>query len=194
MQSQREVQSTCHTNNEHTEADACGVIELIGLGVGSVRLRKSLANKENILRLFALGTSELILTDENGEEIALANVVGGRSYHVLSPEDLKEDSPFTMDPSLVTDKMRQQLAQKLSIRMMRMQQERISFIQENFRPKRPELYTLNRKFIDPEFLRHFDQSPQKAIEFMHQETASKLYSFPFFTDEFCSMMIEEIEQ
>lgn len=170
------------------------ILELVGLGVGSIRLRKSLATTDNILYLFGLDTNiPLVFTNSEGDEIDDISTAKG-AIHVLTPFDLSDECPFSMDPSFVTDEMRMQTSIRIAKQQQLMRDARIEFIKNHYKPKRPELYSLERKFIDPEFLHYFDKGPKEAIQFMQQETKTKLFSFPFFTEEFCDAMVEEIEQ
>lgn len=171
------------------------VLELVGLGVGSIRLRKSLVTEENVRYLFGLEeTTPLIFSNSKGDEMNISDLSEGCSYHVLTPEDLQDDCPFTMDPNLITQEIRNKTAERITKRLNKMLIARINFVKQHYKPKKPELYHLEREFLDPKFLYHFDQGVNQAIQFMTKETKTGLFSFPFFTDAFCDDMIEEIEK
>jgi len=163
---------------------------------GSIRLRPDLVSRETLARLFALDSAEagtLLVVSPSGEELPLESIQAGQTYHILAERDLRDDCPYTMDPSQLTDEIRSQAALAERTRLLAMQKARVEFIAEHYQPCHPELRTFQREYLAPAFLAAWDQGLDAALAFLHQETSTGLYSFPLFTDDFCQKLVEEIE-
>merc|ERR1712100_30684 len=138
--------------------------------------------------------STIILTDSDGEEIDLKDIIQDHTYHVLSEEDLNDESPYSIDPEHLTEEMKTKIGQQRYMRLLKMQEARVSFIKKHYQPKHPQIYNLNRSFFCKEFLDVFDKSPQNTIDqIMNKETETKLYSFELFNEEFRKLLVEEVE-
>ena len=177
--------------------DSSQPINFVGLGVGSIRLRPDLVSKETLARLFALESQEagsLLLVSPSGEELPFSAIQPGHTYHILSERDLRDDCPYTMSPDQLTDDIRSQAALEERARLLAMQKARVDFIAEHYQPCHPELRTFSRDFLCASFLEAWDQGLEAALAYLHQETSTGLYSFALFTDQFCHLLVEEIEK
>ena len=169
-------------------------VQFVGLGVGSIRLRRELATKENLAFLFALETAEgLLLVSPEGDELELGDIEAGHIVHVLSEGDLRDDCPFTMDRSLMTEEIRARAQEELQRRLIQMRAARILFIQEHYRPLHPSIFIFQLSFLDDRLTSAF-QEGRDIAEVLVQETPTKIFSFPLLTIEFCNLLIEEIEK
>ena len=94
-------------------------VQFVGLGVGSIRLRRELATKENLAFLFAVEEAEgLLLVSPEGDELELGDIEAGHIVHVLSKGDLRDDCPFTMDRSLMMEEIRARAQEELQRRLI----------------------------------------------------------------------------
>ncbi|KAM6423470.1 2-oxoglutarate and iron-dependent oxygenase domain-containing protein 2 isoform 2-T2 [Liasis olivaceus] len=81
----------------------------------------------------------------------------------------------------------------------RRSRERKAIISQNYRPKHPQLYTLQESFLIPEFLEIVNYCTSKNADLqglLHRvESLSdkRIYRLPIFTKEFCQAFIEELE-
>ncbi|XP_061458519.1 2-oxoglutarate and iron-dependent oxygenase domain-containing protein 2 isoform X3 [Rhineura floridana] len=77
--------------------------------------------------------------------------------------------------------------------------ERKTVISQNYRPKHPQLYTLQESFLAPEFLEAVKCCTSKCTDLQgllsHVESVSdkRIYRLPIFSKEFCHAFIEELE-
>ncbi|RMC05750.1 hypothetical protein DUI87_17293 [Hirundo rustica rustica] len=77
--------------------------------------------------------------------------------------------------------------------------ERRAIISRCYKPKHPELYTLQDSFLAPEFLEivRFCTSPGADLQGLlsHLESFSdkRIYRLPVFTEEFCQAFVDELE-
>ncbi|NXY27039.1 OGFD2 protein, partial [Atrichornis clamosus] len=77
--------------------------------------------------------------------------------------------------------------------------ERRAIISECYKPKHPELYTLQDSFLAPEFLEivRFCKSPgadlQGLLCYLESFSDKRIYRLPVFTEEFCQAFVDELE-
>ncbi|NWX38549.1 OGFD2 protein, partial [Notiomystis cincta] len=77
--------------------------------------------------------------------------------------------------------------------------ERRAIISKCYKPKHPEVYTLQESFLAPEFLEivRFCSSPgadlQGLLSYLECFSDKRIYRLPVFTPEFCQAFVEELE-
>ncbi|NWT78470.1 OGFD2 protein, partial [Lanius ludovicianus] len=77
--------------------------------------------------------------------------------------------------------------------------ERRAIISKCYKPKHPEVYTLQDSFLAPEFLEivRFCTSPgadlQGLLCYLESFSDKKIYRLPVFTEEFCQVFVDELE-
>ncbi|NWI36974.1 OGFD2 protein, partial [Picathartes gymnocephalus] len=77
--------------------------------------------------------------------------------------------------------------------------ERRAIISRCYRPKHPEVYTLQDSFLAPEFLEivRFCTSPgadlQGLLSYLESFSDKRIYRLPVFTEEFCQAFVDELE-
>ncbi|NWR47711.1 OGFD2 protein, partial [Regulus satrapa] len=78
-------------------------------------------------------------------------------------------------------------------------EERRAIISRCYKPKHPEVYTLQDSFLAPEFLEivSFCTSPgadlQGLLSYLESFSDKRIYRLPVFTEEFCQAFVEELE-
>ncbi|CAN8192634.1 unnamed protein product [Coccothraustes coccothraustes] len=77
--------------------------------------------------------------------------------------------------------------------------ERRAIISKCYKPKHPEVYTLQDSFLAPEFLEieRFCTSPgadlQGLLSYLESFSDKRIYRLPVFTEQFCQALLEELE-
>ncbi|NWI73281.1 OGFD2 protein, partial [Dryoscopus gambensis] len=77
--------------------------------------------------------------------------------------------------------------------------ERRAIISKCYKPKHPEVYTLQDSFLAPEFLEivRFCTSPgadlQGLLRYLESFSDKRIYRLPVFTEEFCQAFVDELE-
>ncbi|XP_059850547.1 2-oxoglutarate and iron-dependent oxygenase domain-containing protein 2 [Hypanus sabinus] len=77
--------------------------------------------------------------------------------------------------------------------------ERVAIILAHYKPLNPAVYVLQESFLAPEFREIVAYSRSKDADFeglldrIQELPAKRVYSFPVFTVEFCSQLMEELE-
>ncbi|KAM7004474.1 2-oxoglutarate and iron-dependent oxygenase domain-containing protein 2 [Passerculus sandwichensis] len=77
--------------------------------------------------------------------------------------------------------------------------ERRAIISKCYKPKHPEVYTLQDSFLAPEFLEieRFCTSPgadlQGLLSYLESFSDKRIYRLPVFTEQFCQALLDELE-
>ncbi|XP_058672787.1 2-oxoglutarate and iron-dependent oxygenase domain-containing protein 2 [Ammospiza caudacuta] len=77
--------------------------------------------------------------------------------------------------------------------------ERRAIISQCYKPKHPEVYTLQDSFLAPEFLEieRFCTSPgadlQGLLSYLESFSDKRIYRLPVFTEQFCQALLDELE-
>jgi hypothetical protein len=169
------------------------VIYFIGLGVGTVRLRKDYATPERLGELFGYD-DPILIVDPEGEEASVSDLQPTNRYTVVTEADMDDDSVFMRNPESLSVEERIRFQQYIQHRLAKMQAARIQLIRELYTPKHPHLYTLDPSIFHPQFRLAFEQNLDSVLNLLHQETPTKIFSFSMFNEQFCSEFVEEIEK
>ncbi|KYQ99938.1 putative prolyl 4-hydroxylase alpha subunit [Tieghemostelium lacteum] len=83
-------------------------------------------------------------------------------------------------------------------KLLKMREERIKMIKENYTPKHPEIFKLKEEFFEDKFInavREYkkDKNNQHLLNVLNKMSETGLYSFKIFNMDFCSKLLEEIE-
>ncbi|KAI6659957.1 2-oxoglutarate and iron-dependent oxygenase domain-containing protein 2 isoform X1 [Oopsacas minuta] len=77
--------------------------------------------------------------------------------------------------------------------------ERCMYIEQNYKPLHTQVYTLDPRFLEPAFIQIVNycksagSTKEGLLSLIKKEAPGRSYSFPVFTNEFCKLLVEELE-
>ena len=77
--------------------------------------------------------------------------------------------------------------------------ERCLFVEQNYTPLHPQVYSLDPIFLDPIFTKvaHYAKSAgatrEGLLSLISEESPDRTFSLPVFTQDFCKLLVEELE-
>ena len=77
--------------------------------------------------------------------------------------------------------------------------ERCLYVEQNYAPLHPQVYTLETSFLHPAFLeivkycKSAGSSKEGLLSLIKKEAPGRAYSFPVFSVDFCKLLVEELE-
>ena len=77
--------------------------------------------------------------------------------------------------------------------------ERCLYVEQNYTPLHPQVYTLEASFLHPAFVeivnycKSAGSSKEGLLSLIKGEAPARAYSFPVFSVEFCKLLVEELE-
>lgn len=165
------------------------VIKFISLAFGyGLTLGKHLATTDCLCKLFGFDKGDSILIiSQDGDQILVSQLEPDTLYTVTTEKEIEN-----LDGIQDFEVLRSKPDTK---RLERIKKARVNLINELYNRKHPNIFTLERSFFHPDFINAFTQSPDQAVlKQMIKETSTKIFSFSLFTDDFCDLLIEEIEK
>eukprot|EP00026_Physarum_polycephalum_P008552 Phypoly_transcript_08640.p1 GENE.Phypoly_transcript_08640~~Phypoly_transcript_08640.p1 ORF type:complete len:470 (+),score=70.41 Phypoly_transcript_08640:86-1411(+) len=100
--------------------------------------------------------------------------------HVLENPDLTKEQRFALDYK--------KRAQRIIAEKPKPPQAHSSYT-----PLHPDLFTLDERFFDTEFIEAIRSGDEKKLKAILEEVTPRVYIFKMFNSEFCTKMIEEIK-